>query len=213
MPPFPPRPRSAPHLQGFTLLEVLMVVAVISILVAIIIPAIGGAQNSARRAKTRVQFSQWSAAIEQFRQEYGYYPVFTNFRVNDGAAAALSGQHIFHDTLAGLRRDGSTIATNNASPAPEAQNPKRIRFCSFGSDELSSAGLIQDAFGNSEIGVLLDRNLDGAIALNDTSDYSPQPAVPLPIGSATVPPPPGNRIRAGVAFYSAGDGQRPVTSW
>lgn len=193
-----------------------MVVAVIGILVAIIIPALGGAQTSAKRAKTRVQFSQWSAAIEQFRQEYGYYPVFPNGRVNDGATAVLNSEHIFHDTLSARRRSGDALPSTGTTPAPEAQNPKRISFCSFGSGDISNGGLIQDAFGNVAIGVLVDRNLDTSIALTGTTDYTTVPslAVTTPDGtSVTVVAPSENRIRAGVAFYSAGDGQTPVTSW
>ncbi|MBE2214006.1 MAG: prepilin-type N-terminal cleavage/methylation domain-containing protein [Opitutaceae bacterium] len=207
-----------PHRQGFTLLEVLMAVAVIGILVAIIIPAIGGAQTSARRAKTRVQFSQWSAAIEQFRQEYGYYPTFAEDRVNGGPPGALLAEvHIFHDTLTSRRRNGDALPTGGTTPAPQVQNPKRIAFVSFGTGDLSTDGLIQDAFGNTQIGVLLDRNLDTNIDLTaGGGDYATSPLLTVANaqGSAvTVTTPPGNRIRAGVAFYSAGDGQTPVTSW
>lgn len=194
-----------------------MAVAVIGILVAIIIPAIGGAQTSARRAKTRVQFSQWSAAIEQFRQEYGYYPVFEDNLVNGGPPTAT--EHIFHDTLAGLRRDGSPITGTDASPAPEAQNPKRIRFCSFGTDDLTNDGMIQDPFGNTEIGVLVDRNLNGMINFGSPpADYAVS-SVEVEVQSAnggnnvSIAIDANTRIRAGVAFYSAGDGQTPVTSW
>ena len=87
------------------------------------LPAISGAQNSAKRAKTRVQFSQWSAAIEQFRQEYGYYPAFTSGRVNAGAGADLSTEHIFHDTLAGRRRNGAGLPTGGSAPAPQQERP------------------------------------------------------------------------------------------
>ncbi len=191
-----------------------MAVSVIAILMAIIIPAVGGAQRSAKRAKTRVQFSQWSAAIEQFRQEYGYYPVFAANRVNPESSAGLGSEHTFHDTLTARLRNGEPLPTTSTAPsAPHRQNPKRIAFCSFGSDELNANGLIQDAFGNIDIGVLMDRNLDSTIDLQGTTDYDSAPGAMLTIGGLTIPAPQANRIRAGVAFYSAGDGQTPVTSW
>ena len=198
-----------------------MAVSVIAILMAIIIPAIGGAQNSAKRAKTRVQFSQWSAAIEQFRQEYGYYPVYADNRVNGGTIGALpAGEHIFHDVLAGRRRNGDPLPTGSGSTAtaPERQNPKRISFCSFSGTEISASGRVQDAFGNADIGVVVDRNLSSFISFGTVADdYTVIPSGAVLAGTTgstlNFPITTETRIRAGVAFYSAGDGQTPVTSW
>lgn len=198
-----------------------MAVSVIAILMAIIIPAIGGAQNSAKRAKTRVQFSQWSAAIEQFRQEYGYYPAFDN---NGGhAASAFTDGKInvparserFVQTLSGRMLDGGPLTSSTGGFA--AGNTKGIAFCAFGADSLSSSSDLLDAFGNTETVVLLDRNLDGLIDVDAGLDY-PTTAPPTVSSTTTgksvaVVFPDAGYIRAGVAFYSAGDGQTPVTSW
>jgi len=194
-----------------------MAVAVIGILVAIIFPALGGAQTSARRAKTRVQFSQWSAAIEQFRQEYGYYPNFTQF--TDGKIDAANDTHQFVQTLSGRQLNGTAMTT--AAAVPEglglaAGNTKRISFCTFGSNDLTNGGLLQDAFGNTEFVVLMDRNLNGVITFGSNQDYPGTPPQVAPPGGGAVDNPVPNTsviIRAGVAFYSAGDGQTPLTSW
>lgn len=194
-----------------------MAVGVISILIAIIIPAIGGAQNSARRAKTRVQFSQWSAAIEQFRQEYGYYPAFhaagigqfANGLINEGPKSVR-----FIQTLSGRELDGTAL--DDSDPGVLAGNTKRIAFCSFGTDDIAGDRL-RDAFGNPNIVVMMDRNLDGMIDVStSTADLTeqPPPAIASQDGrNVAVTFPQNDRIRAGVAFYSAGDGQTPVTSW
>jgi type II secretory pathway pseudopilin PulG len=191
-----------------------MAVAVISILIAIIIPAIGGAQNSAKRAKTRVQFSQWSAAIEQFRQEYGYYPNFSLF-ADEAISSELQTQQ-FVQTLTG--RQVSGIPMTNVGEVPgglglTAGNTKRIMFCSFGTDDLSGGNLLQDSFGNTSIVVLMDKNLSGIIEV--PTEYASLPQVTHSDSgtSVTIPPPESPGIRAGVAFYSAGDGRTPVTSW
>lgn len=192
-----------------------MVVAVISILVAIIIPALGGAQNSAKRAKTRVQFSQWSAAIEQFRQEYGYYPNWgtgtndSNFA--NGLIDTQAKSQRFVECLSGRQVDGSPITDLNA-PGLLAGNTERINFCTFGNDTLTSGNLLQDAFEKTNIVVLTDRNLSGTITFQGTdSDYS---SAPPDVGSSPSPiTATSTIIRAGVVFYSEGDGQTAVTSW
>lgn len=208
--PILPRPRATPRssCRGFTLLELLTVVAVIGILAALIFPSIGAARKSANRAKTKVQFNQWAAAIESFRSEYGYYPAFdsTNL-VNGGAITTLSGDHLFHDLLAGKKRDGSA-ASSSTTTAAGTQNRKRLSFYSFGDSEFTDAAasfpyLIKNAFDNLSIAVLVDKNLDGKI---DGSDYASWPLVATADGSTIRPGTsdiPTTGIRAGVVFYCA----------
>src|SRR5882762_4597219 len=59
------------RIRAFTLLELLAVIAVIGILASLLFPGLRSARTAAAKAKTRVQFSQWSAAVEGFRSEYG----------------------------------------------------------------------------------------------------------------------------------------------
>lgn len=205
--------------RAFTLIELLTVIAVIGILAAILFPSLSAARKSANRAKTKVQFSRWAVAIESFRSEYGYYPAFdsTN-RVNGGASSTISGDHLFYDILAGKKRDGSDLGT-----AAAAQNRKRIAFYSFGEGELGATDsqvpyLLKDAFENSSIVVLVDKNLDGVI---NSTDYAAWPSVQTATGDSISPATtdiPTTGIRAGVALYgpdpdaSASD-PRLILSW
>jgi prepilin-type N-terminal cleavage/methylation domain-containing protein len=218
---------------AFTLIELLMVIAVIAILAAILIPTIASVRFSASRTKTKILFSQWASAIEAFRQEYGVYPAFdASAKVNGGASTSAATLHAFHDLLAGRRRDGSALpartdTTSVVPPPPENQNTRRIAFLNFTSDELFSetepdAGkrqLLHEAFGNTDIAVLVDRNLDGKI---DAADYATLPAVTAPESSSSTLRPlsadfPVSGVRAGVLFYcappKASDAAQLILSW
>ncbi len=191
---FRSRPHSAPRrgAAGFTLIEVLTVIAIIGILTAILIPTTSSARTAAKKAKTRGQFAQWGAAIEGFRQEYGYYPTFettgaglNKVNGNTAGAASLTAVHRFYETLVGTRRDGTALPTTTTGtpPPPQAQNTRRIQFITFTEADIVpinttdptltvKRGLIRDAFDNTDIAVLVDRNLDGSIKFGGTGGDS-----------------------------------------
>ena len=59
---------------GFSLVELLVVMAIIAILIAILIPVIVGATNRARQAQCVDNLRQLGAALAQYRQDHNVYP-------------------------------------------------------------------------------------------------------------------------------------------
>jgi len=241
------RSRISGRSAGLTLIELLTVVAILGILAAIIVPTTSSARTAAKKAKTRGQFAQWGAAIEAFRQEYGYYPTFESTgpgmnKVNGNTVGGtnLAAVHRFYETLVGSRRDGAALPTTTTGtpPPPQAQNPRRVQFITFTETDIvpvattdaaltAKRGLIRDAFDNTDIAVLVDRNLDGAIKIGGTGgdSISTAPAVSppdntgirlAPLTSGTTPDIPTvaqGGLRLGVAFYSLPPGARTTSDF
>ncbi|HTO03757.1 MAG TPA: hypothetical protein VL069_08645, partial [Opitutus sp.] len=190
------------------------VIAILSVMVAILIPTVSSSREAAAKTRTRVQFNQWAVAIASFRSEYGYYPLFdASYKVNGGADEV---NHLFHDVLAGRKRNGAALSTG--SPAA-SQNKKQISFCSFSEADFTGAGsatpnLLQDGFGETDIAVLVDRNLDGVINPIDYGETLPAVSGIRPNATDF----PADGIRAGVVFYCAApratvDAPQFIFSW
>lgn len=64
--------------RGFTLIEMMVVIAIIGILAGLLFPAIGKALESAKRNKAGVEARAIAAAIDLFFNDHGYLPVPLN---------------------------------------------------------------------------------------------------------------------------------------
>lgn len=60
--------------MGFTVIELLMALAIISLLVGILIPALSMVRKAAREVKQKAQFTGIELALGAFKNDYGDYP-------------------------------------------------------------------------------------------------------------------------------------------
>jgi general secretion pathway protein G len=60
--------------KGFTLLEIIVVVFILSLLAAIVAPKIMGRTDEARTAKAQIQIKNFETALKLFKLDNGFYP-------------------------------------------------------------------------------------------------------------------------------------------
>ena len=148
-----------PNKNAFTLIELLMVIAIIGILAGILIPTVGTVREKANIAASRAQLTNYVSAITMFKSEYGFYP-FADAQVNNGKQINSLNDD-FVKTLSG--RDGSTLST-------EGGNRRSIGFHSFSESEFFlddfdniDDSRIADRFNNTKLFIVIDGEGDGEI--------------------------------------------------
>lgn len=148
--------KSPRNRKGFTLVELLTVVAIIGILAGILIPTVGAAVTSAKKAKGRNQMRQYAVAIQQYKAEYGYYPPIGSL-MTTGRAQLDQGttSRDFISAMSGRDYQGNELSSSER----RRLNPRAIAFCSFSEQEFyydettgeTSEYQLADPFGNRKI--------------------------------------------------------------
>ena len=120
--------------QGFTLVELLVTIAIIAILAGILLPAVIGAFKKASEAQARSEVKSIETAVKAYLNEYSRFPEGSGQADNQWIYG--QGSRDNRDLMAVLRGINTTL------------NPRRIVFLEIQENSLSSNGDFLDPWDN-----------------------------------------------------------------
>ncbi len=130
--------------RAFTLIELLIVIAIIGILMSLLFPAVNAAIDSARKAQAKNDVTQIATAVFAYETEYGRLPA-----TNSGA------QNVGSPVLAALM--GSNVSS---------LNPRLIVFLEVNNAKKGKSGVSNGAFVDPWGGsykIVYDENYDNSV--------------------------------------------------
>ena len=113
--------------QGFTIVELLIVIVVIGILATIVIVAYNGTQSKARDTKRTQDVKSIQKIIEMYRINYGEYPLHSGGSVNVGYNMSSISSLLVPEFAASLPIDPSPPIVYQYVRGPAANNSYAIR--------------------------------------------------------------------------------------
>jgi prepilin-type N-terminal cleavage/methylation domain-containing protein len=161
---------------GFTLVELLVVISIIALLIAITVPVVGRATESARKAQARTEMASIVTAVRAYFNEYSRHP-----RISGDADYAYIGSNA--ELMNALRARDAEGNLNHVS------NRRRIVFLEVPGGSLNDFGDYVDPWNRQRPGaynIVIDTDFDNAIQTGIHGIVEVSGAVAWSIG----PPPP-----------------------
>ena len=161
--------------QFFTLVELLLVIAIIAILAGIAIPVVGGMNKKGKETKARSEINAIITAIKQYEADYGTLPFIpSSTPENDIFITSKDNTDKYDEVmeiLMNLRPDGADFSSTNK----RLGNPKNKRYIDppskkvkVGSDE---GYYFLDPWGR-RYNIAFDTGYDGKVHLKTCSDVA-----------------------------------------
>lgn len=104
--------------RGYTAIEMLVVIAIITILASILLPTLGSSQRKANAAKAKAMIESLSTALESYRSTFGAYPPDDDI----GGAGRTAASCLYYYTAATYVAAVNSSATISAGPFMSFRN-------------------------------------------------------------------------------------------
>ena len=120
--------------SGFTIIELLIVIAIIGILAGLVLNNFQGAQAKARDTQRRTDINNIHAKLEEFYNEEGGYPN------EDLTATLLAGidTEALIDADGGTNQIEETFTTSTTAPTPSVDNDNEYEYAAYGCDSATA---------------------------------------------------------------------------
>lgn len=129
--------------RGFTLIELMVVIVILTILASFIAPRLMGRPDEARRSQARIQIEGLETALKMYKLDNGNYPT-TEQGLKALVEAPSAGR------LAGNWREGGYLEKNKVPKDPWGNEFVYVAPGSHGEYDLSSKGADGEAGGDGK---------------------------------------------------------------
>jgi prepilin-type N-terminal cleavage/methylation domain-containing protein len=147
---------------GFTLVELLTVIAIIAILAAMLLPVLNGVRVKALKAKARIEANDIATAIQAYDSAYGRFPVSPAAQAN---ASAANGDI----TYCGYYTNGAGVWPPATTPTPGVA----ASYCQTANANADVIAILMDytnypssLYGNFTVNTNYQKNPQKTIFLN-----------------------------------------------
>ncbi|HSI87362.1 MAG: type II secretion system protein [Candidatus Methylacidiphilales bacterium] len=185
--------------QGFTLIELMVVITIIAVLTAIAVPTFGVVQTMMKRTQSRSLCVSIATAITQYNTEYAVYPVVTGMggsATTDATLGPTAPAAGWINLCAGLNGNKNLYTLVDATTGINTRN---IPYLTAARRDIDPSGFIKDPLSitGETFNLVMDTNYDSVLlALPDMSK-----------DSGTI------NVSGGVAVWSSAPGVGKQKKW
>jgi type II secretion system protein G len=109
--------------RGFTLIEMLVVVVIISILSALVLAAVSAARTRSKAMASKATITGLEAALERYEGDFGDYPA------SDADNTGIAGAENLYECLMTTQKSGPYINKSGDFPSCDPGNKDKPKFC------------------------------------------------------------------------------------